>query len=171
MLKISPIVRNAALASTMALAAMGTVSCSKSDSNSNESPQMTVLKSNKPMDFSKPNLPMVEQSGGIYCHKISYRNVDGDVVEIETRDQNKTSLYNAIKKYSTNENPNIDDVEAFYCEVEKQNAARGGYYDRSARNTLLLKNLYDIFTKPDSEGGKTITVKEYTHMMDAWSSL
>jgi hypothetical protein len=34
----------------------------------------------------------------------------------------------------------------------------------------LLAELVDIYTDGDSEKGKTITVNEYTQMMDAWSS-
>lgn len=163
MLKITPMIRNAALASTVALAAIGTASCSKVNSGESVKAE-TILQSQKPMDFTKPNLLVIDGD------KVTYRNVDGDVVEIENRLRTH-SLYKAINKYSTVENPNIDDVEGFYCEVEKNNIPTYGQNkDLSARSTILLKNLYDMFTAPDSEGGKTITVKEYTHMMEAWSS-
>lgn len=165
MLKISPIIRNAALASTLALATLGTASCSKESSNETIKTE-TVLQPQKPMDFTKPNFP------AIHGNKVTYRNIEGDIVEFDLETSPKAALYKAINKYSTTENPNIDDVEGFYCEVEKNN--RTPFNDMkffSIRSTILLKNLYDMFTAPDSESGKTITVKEYTHMMDAWSSV
>ena len=36
--------------------------------------------------------------------------------------------------------------------------------------TMLFNELFDLFTDEDSEKGETITVNEYTQMMDAWSS-
>lgn len=177
MLKITPIIRNTAIASAFALTALGTASCSKSETKTNDSFQNTGISNQeqgrKTMDFSKPNLPMVEINA-LTGNQVIYRNVDGDLVKITRCSDEKLSLYNAINKYSTVEKPDIEDVEGFYCKVEKNNIQSSGsgimYFDSSVRKTMLLKNLYDIFTAPDSEKGKTITVKEYTHMMDAWSS-
>lgn len=171
MLKLHPTIKNTAIASTVALiGAGGMTSCLYCNENSNQTKQTVqtiqtpALTPKKEMDFSKPNLPVIDEE------KVSYRNVDGDVIEISA-DKRTKSLYQAINKFSTNKNPDIDDVEAFYCEVEKDNKNYGIMeFDATIRTTLVLQKLYDMFTAPDSEGGKTITVKEYTHMMDAWSS-
>ena len=57
--------------------------------------------------------------------------------------------------------------------------AQGSISDLSSQNIIALRHLqcsnmfnklFDIFTAPKSEGGEAITVKEYTKMMDAWSS-
>ena len=41
---------------------------------------------------------------------------------------------------------------------------------RHTQCSQLFSKLFDIFTSPKSEKGDTITVNEYTKMMDAWSS-
>lgn len=161
-LKIMSIISKASLGTLAIVAAVRIPSCLE-DKEIEKAASM--MQPQKPMDFSKPNLPVVDEN------TITYRNVDGDVVCITNKGKSFEALYKTINKYSTKENPNITDADGFYCEIEKHNMHNGRYRDIATGPSILLKNLYDIFTAPDSEEGKTITVKEYTHMMDAWSSV
>ena len=167
--KLKPLV----LATAVTAAALTTTSCGATKTNNQELDQdtveLTTLKKGK-LDLSKPNLPEINED------YIYYKNLDGDVFEVFVeRGYNKPeaigSLYKAIKKMSTEESPNIKDVGRFYAEVESNIMA---YYSSSGpdmlHTTQKLKNLFDVYTHPDSEEGRTITVEEYTNMMHAWSS-
>ena len=161
----------------LALSAMTLSSCgSKTNSNINKN---TINKMElAPYDSTKANLPVIDGD------KVTYRNTDGDVISIsissEAYKNRMTSLYKAIIKFSAKENPNITEPEKFYTEVEKNipknfNAGSTVYQEQiysqyGLHSSILLENLYNKFTAPDSEQGKTITVNEYTQMMDAWSS-
>ena len=112
---------------------------------------------------------------------IQYRNLEGKTVKVEIIDQATKSLYKAIQKYSPNGTEDIVDIGGFYTDVESQiskniSSAMCGFHPKlltSIRHihcSQLFSKLFDIFTAPESEKGRTITVKEYTKMMDAWSS-
>ena len=124
---------------------------------------------------SKPNLPIIEGDS------IAFRNTDNEVIKIkDDRYSYISSLYKAILKHSTNEQPNIVDTEKFYMDVEK-NFSKKAFSDSPAINSALesgyiaISNMFDrlyrVVTDDRSQEGKTITVEEYTNMMDTWSSL
>ena len=141
-------------------------------------------KPNKKIDINKPNLPRINSD------IIQYKNLSGKLVDVEIVDNATISLYSAIQKHSTTGSPEIKDIGDFYADVESniskaQNdkpdrvLVDAGMFDLSRQNIIALRHLqcsnmfnklFDIFTSPKSEGGEAITVKEYTKMMDAWSS-
>ena len=112
---------------------------------------------------------------------IAFKNTDNEVIKIKNdRYDYISSLYKAILKHSTNEQPNIVDTEKFYMDVEK-NFSKKAFSDSPAINSALesgyiaISNMFDrlyrVVTDDRSQEGKTITVEEYTNMMDTWSSL
>ena len=124
---------------------------------------------------SKPNLPIIEGDN------IAFKNTDNEVIKIkDDRYGYISSLYKAILKHSTNEQPNIVATEKFYMDVEK-NFSKKAFSDSPAINSALesgyiaISNMFDrlyrVVTDDRSQEGKTITVEEYTNMMDTWSSL
>ena len=124
---------------------------------------------------SKPNLPIIEGDN------IAFKNTDNEVIKIkDDRYGYISSLYKAILKHSTNEQPNIVDTEKFYMDVEK-NFSKKAFSDSPAINSALesgyiaitnmFDRLYRVVTDDRSQEGKTISVEEYTNMMDTWSSL
>ena len=129
-----------------------------------------------PFDTAKANLPIIEGD------RVIFRNEDGDIITIKSDDdaggQITQSLYKAIRKFSTPENPNITSSEKFYSEISKYipKNFQSGIYNSNVHNGYheliqgFLNKLFDIYAEDDSEGGTTITVREYTQMMDAWSS-
>lgn len=184
MLKILPRpLKSAALAGIMSLAAL---SCSSNNNtekiNTGSSQEQIKNLENKysdSLDFSKPNLPRITHD------YIFYRNSEGKLVTVNNNTKYGCpvqSLYSAIAKMSTPEKPNIEDTDKFFVEVEKNikksPIGEAQCYDllniQTALNNTqasdLFNRLFNMFTTPDSDGGKTITVKEYTYMMDAWSS-
>ncbi len=157
----------------LALSAMAVSSCgSKVNNDVNNNPKNKVKLAS--FDSTKANLPIIDGN------KVTYRNTDNDVVSIRAGlfEENTLALYKAINKFSTKENPNITEPEKFYAEVEK-NIPKNSLNDVlqvqaqalvGMQCSNLLDELVDIYTDGDSEKGKTITVNEYTQMMDAWSS-
>ena len=129
-----------------------------------------------PYDSTKANLPIIDGD------KVIFRNTDGDIVTVKSADdadgQITQSLYKAVRKFSTPENPNITESGKFYSEVSKYipKNYQTGLYSSNAHNGYhalvqgFFDQLYNIHAEDDSPGGTTITVKEYTEMMDAWSS-
>ena len=126
-------------------------------------------------ESTKPNLPIIEGDS------IAFKNTDNEVIKIkDDRYGYISSLYKAILKHSTNEQPNIVDTEKFYMDVEK-NFSKKAFSDSPAINSALesgyiaISNMFDrlyrVVTDDRSQEGKTITVEEYTNMMDTWSSL
>ena len=125
-------------------------------------------------DSTKANLPVIDGD------RVTFRNADGDIVSIKNDGGQTLALYNAINKFSTKENPNITESKKFFTEVSKnipkvEDASMINNYrivraTNLLHSTMLFNELFDLFTDEDSEKGKTITVNEYTQMMDAWSS-
>ena len=124
---------------------------------------------------TKPNLPIIEGDS------IAFRNSDNEVIKIKDDKYGYiSSLYKAILKHSTKVQPNIVDTEKFYMDVEK-NFSKRAFSDSPAINSALesgyiaISNMFDrlyrVVTDDRSQEGKTITVEEYTNMMDTWSSL
>ena len=159
---------------TIALSAMAMSGCgSKSNNEVKETQNKIEL---APYDSTKANLPIIEGD------KVIFRNQDGDIVTVKSDDdadgQITQSLYKAIRKFSTPENPNITEPTKFYTEVSKYipKNYQSGVYNSSTHNSYhalvqgFLNKLFDIYAEDDSEAGTTITVNEYTEMMDAWSS-
>jgi len=120
-------------------------------------------------------LPIIEGDS------IAFRNTDNEVIKIkDDRYSYISSLYKAILKHSTKVQPNIVDTEKFYMDVEK-NFSKRAFSSRTAVNSALeseyiaISNMFDrlyrVVTDDRSQEGKTITVEEYTNMMDTWSSL
>ena len=125
---------------------------------------------------------------------IQYKNLAGEEQTVGIVDEATISLYSAIQKYTSHKEPNIVDITSFYTDVEKNISKNEiGKSDYNIRRTNdiedinknlkisiattrhlqcsnLFNKLYDMFTAPNSEKGDTITVNEYTKMMDAWSS-
>lgn len=166
-------------ATMVALSAMTVAGCgSKINSETNKNKIELA-----PYDSTKQNLPIINDN------KVTYRNMDGDIVTIQSMETKNsrysklmTSLYKAINKFSTKENPNITNPDGFYVEVEKnipksfKSESIPDEYDelyalKSLQASHMLSELVDMFTEDDSEDGKNISVNEYTQMMDAWSSL
>ena len=181
MLKILPkTLKTAALAGTIGLAAAACNSGSqtqKFETQKQERIELSVKPSVDSLDLTKPNLPKITQD------QISYKNSEGKIVTIKNSDSEGCAvgaLYSAILKMSTPQKPNIEDTDKFFVEVEKnikKYPAEGSSHFFKLRETLsniqastLFAKLFDMFTSPDSDSGKTITVQEYTHMMEAWSS-
>lgn len=149
------------------LLAMATIGvCKKNNNESNESVRIGVRQSNRVLDLNKTNLPKI--NGDV----VEFTNTDGNQVKVKGSSITK-SLYQAIKKFSKPENPTIDDVESFYSEVEKNipkaNLTLIGY-SQSKLASDLFSRMYDNYTLENSDSGKSISVKEYTEMMDAWTS-
>ncbi len=154
-------------ATMMALSAMTFASCGSKTEKAVKSKEIkTELP--VPFDSANANLPVIDGN------RIIYRNTDGDVVSIKNDEGQTLALYKAIKKFSTREKPNITETDKFFTEVSKNIPKTDNLKDTHAINllhsTILFNELFDLFTEDDSDGGKTITVNEYTHMMDAWSS-
>lgn len=157
----------------LALSAMSVSSCGREKNNNitNNTKNKVELAQ---YDSTKANLPVID--GDI----ITYRNINGDIVSIKNDKGQTLALYKAINKFSTKENPNITESKKFFTEVTKNipKTQNRGFIDESSvvratnllHSTILFNELYDIFTDEDSEKGETITVNEYTQMMDAWSS-
>ena len=125
---------------------------------------------------------------------IQYKNLTGEEQTVGIIDEATISLYSAIQKYTSRKEPNIVDITSFYTDVEKnisKNEIGNSNYNIRRTNDIedinknlkisiattrhlqcsnLFNKLYDMFTAPNSEKGDTITVNEYTKMMDAWSS-
>ncbi len=120
---------------------------------------------------------------------VQYKNLEGDIVKVGVLDKATTSLYTAVQKYSKNGTQDITDIGGFYAEVESnipkneteaedmfaepQIAVNIGQLmvgNRHERCSKLFNKLFELFTSAKSEKGDTITVNEYTKMMDAWSS-
>lgn len=159
------------LSGALSLGALALNGCSNGKFlNNNENTKTTKVDS---IDLTKPNKPLIEGN------KISYKKLDGELVTLRTetglqiKNTAATSLYKTISSMSTEQKPNIDDVEKFYVEFEKNNDKSSGINEArlpQIQASMLFNNLFKLFTAPDSDGGNTITVKEYTQMMDAWSS-
>ena len=160
-----------------------TTSCANSNSTQEESIKTEVVAKpsfakpleNDVFEPTKPNLPIIEGDN------IAFKNTDNEVIKIkDDRYDYISSLYKAILKHSTNEQPNIVDTEKFYMDVEK-NFSKKAFSDSPAINSALesgyiaISNMFDrlyrVVTDDRSQEGKTITVEEYTNMMDTWSSL
>ena len=180
MLKISPIkfnqtsfVKKALLAGAVVTTMLAT-GCKQKNTIKEDFVDFYVeTKENKPLDFTSPNLPVFVDE------KTIYKNQEGDVIVLDKRDDVMTSLYQAIEKHSTDKSPDIEEPEAFYVDVQKNILKGAPTFGilftiskgiREMQSTLLFNKLYDMFTAQDSDKGKTISVKEYTMMMDAWSS-
>ena len=125
---------------------------------------------------------------------IQYKNLAGEVQTVGIVDEATISLYSAIQKYTSHNEPDIVDITSFYTDVEKNISKNetgiSDYHIRRSNDiedinknlkisiattrhlqcSNLFNKLYDMFTAPNSEKGATITVNEYTKMMDAWSS-
>lgn len=157
----------------LALSTMAITSCgSKTNSNINKN---TINKMElAPYDSTKANLPIIDGD------RITFRNTDGDIVSIKNDEGQTLALYKAINKFSTKENPNITESKKFFTEVSKNipktdNTIMTSHYGtiratNLLHSTMLFNELFDLFTDENSEKGDTITVNEYTQMMDAWSS-
>ena len=162
-----PKVKAALLAGTLCLASSVVSANAAGSSNKynnfsqNSDPQLTTTTSL--LDTTKPNLPTIAKT------YIGFKSLNGDEICI-ARGVYADALYKAVIATSTNEEPNITDVGRFYAEVEKN--IPGGVSENDLlriRNvTNRFKNLFDLFTHPDSKEGRTITVEEYTSMMEAW---
>lgn len=184
MLKVLPkTLKTAVLAGTMSLATLSCIPNHNIEETNTSGPKEQIenleKSSSDSLDFSKPNLPQITQDN------IFYRNSEGKLVTVNNQTKYGCpvqSLYSAIAKMSTPEKPNIEDTDKFFIEVEKNikksPIGEAQCYDllniqMALNNTQasdLFNRLFSMFTAPDSDGGKTITVKEYTYMMDAWSS-
>lgn len=151
------------------LACAGFNSCSKKHSYK---PQLEQTDS---INTKKPNIPLIGKDS------IYYRGLDGKVKNVANSEE-IASLYNAISKMSTNENPNIANSEDFYIEVQKN--IQGEKEEKNvwvqprieknifkARISEYFDNIFKLFTRPESEEGSVITVREYTKMMDAFSDI
>ena len=159
-------------AAMLTLSAMTFASCSSEKQNKEEKNKIELA----PYDSTKANLPIIDGNNVIY------RNTDGDIVTVQSDDdadgQITQSLYKAIRKFSTAENPNITESGKFYSEVSKYipKNYQTGLYNSNAHNGYhalvqgFFDQLYNIHAEDDSPEGSTITVDEYTQMMDAWSS-
>lgn len=192
------ILKTLAVATPLAISALALTSCQSNDNNkvteeqsvSKDYNSMPIepkynAKSEEKIDNNKPNLPR-----RIDSDIIQYRNLSGKLVNVKVIDNATISLYSAIQKHSTANFPEIKDIGGFYADVETNISktskdtsdnmtAQGTISDLSSQNIIALRHLqcsnmfnklFDIFTAPKSEGGEAITVKEYTKMMDAWSS-
>lgn len=156
---------------TLSLSALALNECSNRNFwNNNENSKAIKVDS---IDLTKPNRPLVEGN------KIRYKRLNGELITLRTeaglqiKNTAATSLYKTISSMVTEQKPNIEDVEKFYVEFEKNNDKSCGINEArlpQIQASMLFNNLFKLFTNPDSDGGKTITVKEYTQMMDAWSS-
>ena len=162
-------------ATMIALSAFTMASCGDKSNNEVNETQINKVEL-APYDSTKANLPIIEGD------RVIFRNQDGDIVTITSDDdadgQITQSLYKAIRKFSTYEKPNITESTKFYAEVSKNipKNYQSGLYNSSTHNSYhaliqgFLNKLFGIYAEDDSEGGTTITVNEYTQMMDAWSS-
>lgn len=113
---------------------------------------------------------------------IYYNNLNNETKKIKVVDDATISLYKAITECSTPTNPDITDIGNFFTKVEKNidksESPEIGWNDKTAFLTTqrhiqcsnLFKKMFEIFTAPNSEKGDTITVREYTQMMEAWAS-
>lgn len=118
---------------------------------------------------TRPNLPMISKDF------IQYRNLSGEIINVEVNDNTTISLYKAIQQHSNINSPDITDIGSFYADVEsniiknpEHRTPRGQL--STMHCSILLNKLIELFTSPKSEKGDTITVNEYTKMMDAWRS-
>ena len=159
----------------LALSAMTLSSCgSDKKNNVNDSTKNKVELAQ--FDSTKANLPVFQNN------KIVFRTDYGEIKTVSSNSQSVVALYKAITNLSTPEKPNIEDVNGFYTAVQS-NISKNRYKDWSTEDirgitevlhsnniTIFFDKLFNMFTAADSDGGKTITVKEYTQMMDAWSS-
>ena len=161
------------VSSAVALSTLALSGCDKKSSSKENNIAGKELVSTDSIDLTKPNLPLIDGN------KISYKRLNGENVtlKIESYPSLKNiaaaSLYKTISKMSTQQQPNIEDVEEFYVEFEKNNDKSNGINEArlpQIQASMMFDNLFRLFTAPDSDRGKTITVKEYTQMMDAWSS-
>lgn len=159
--------------SAVALSTLALSGCDKKSSSKENNIAGKELVSTDSIDLTKPNLPLIDGN------KISYKRLNGENVtlKIESYPSLKNiaaaSLYKTISKMSTQQQPNIEDVEEFYVEFEKNNDKSNSINEArlpQIQASMMFDNLFRLFTAPDSDRGKTITVKEYTQMMDAWSS-
>lgn len=119
------------------------------------------------LDLSKPNLPIIHKGD----KKVTYTNLDGDTITFKLPKGSEptiTSLYKAIQNLSTEESPNITDIGTFYADIDKTIALSHPVADFVTRK---LNTLFNLYTDPSSDEGRTLTVKEYTNMMAAWSAL
>lgn len=171
-MNISKIIGPKTALSAVIVSTLAINSCNKSISKENNT-QTNVVDKFDSIDTTKPNLPLIDGN------KISYKRLNGEYVTLKIesypslKDIAAASLYKTISKMSTQQQPNIEDVEGFYVEFERNNDKSNGINEArlpQIQASMMFDNLFRLFTAPDSDRGKTITVKEYTQMMDAWSS-
>ena len=157
----------AVIAGVAALTCIGLNSCSK------KCDSKPIQERKDSIDITKPNLPVMNKDS------IYYLGLDGKLNSAINSGE-VAAVYNAISKMSTTKNPDITDTDDFYLEVQKNIQA-----ERDDKNTWVqprieknvfksrlsdyFDKVFQLYTKSESDGGSTITVKEYTKMMDAFS--
>ena len=167
------ILKTLAVATPLTISALALTSCQSNDNNkvteeqsvSKDYSSMPIepkynAKSEEKIDNNKPNLPR-----RIDSDIIQYRNLSGKLVNVKVIGGFYADVETNISKAQKDKTDNM--------------TAQGSISDLSGQNIIALRHLqcsnmfnklFDIFTSPKSEGGEAITVKEYTKMMDAWSS-
>lgn len=107
-----------------------------------------------------------------------FKDFDGQNICVKLTDpywgyhsQYQFALYRAIPKFSTEKSPNITNIDGFIQEVVDQGLLEVPVWIKSkaARRRQQVVNgfmdMVEIYTAPNSDAGKDITVKEYTSMM------
>lgn len=169
----------AAAFGTMLLGVAALTSCGGANKNSDKESEtkkqeIEVLNKNiQPIDLTKPNLPIIDRSMNDnrdwdWANTITYKDLDGRTHVFTNGSDAAVSLYKAIQKYSTAENPNITDIFGFEAEVVKQGLLRSDC--QRVDLGQVFTELVHQATKSTSDGGEEITVQEYTEMMDSWSN-
>lgn len=156
-------------------AGVATLACVALNSCSKQRDDKPIQEHKDSIDTTKPNLPVMNKDS------IYYLGLDGKLNSAANSNE-IAALYNAISKMSTKENPNISNTEDFYLEVQKNIQAdkddKNMWVQPRIEKNIFKSRLSDYFdkifqmcTKPESDGGSVITVKEYTKMMDAFAGI
>ncbi|MBR1775857.1 hypothetical protein IJ750_02120 [bacterium] len=149
------------VAGSIALASQALSSCSGAQNNKSDSfekqkiEKTDTIEKTTPIDLSKPNLPEIN---GRY---VNFKDLNGKTIKIET-DRYTRVIYEAIKKFSTKENPDITDTHGFKLYVFDELKDDPSF---NTKNMVAFLELYHEATDPAKDKGDTISVKEYTNMM------
>lgn len=139
----------------------------------------------EPLDLTKPNIPIIAGREEIFAYTYRYwaeyavfKDFNGKDMAVKLTDpywgyhsQYQFALYRAIPKFSTEESPNITDIDGFIQEVVDQGLLKVPVWKKrkgERRRRQVVNRFLDMinrYTAPNSDGGKDITVREYTSMM------
>ena len=97
---------------------------------------------------------------------VVYQNSDGDIVYVEG---NKAkTLFEAVNENCTPSTPYITDIGGLKASLYAKTHNFGDGRAENIYGAIMVNDLTGEYTKPNSEGGDTLTRNEVETIMDVW---